>query len=131
MPQWLETIVTLGGGAVLLRIADLIGQYFDNKSGTERKKTPDETELSRLLLDHNQTRYESLVRELEGVKVRVEELMGKVRDLEIENLHLRHLCGLGPDCEIPATRRQLKNMKEKGEITKPAEPQFESVEDEV
>lgn len=115
MEKWIETILTLGGGAILLELSRWIGQAIADKGKRREKLTKDETELSKILLDHNQLRYDAVLKDIQDSRTREGNLEDKVRHLELENLHARHLLGIGPVEPLPMTREIfLKTITERG-----------------
>lgn len=112
MPGWLETIIAVSGGAVGLHLFKLLQELIRAKSRTDGKKVIDETQISRTLLQVNQYRFESVLRELEEVRGVLNRLEKSTRELEIANLHLRHLIGLGPNDIVPETKEDLKKLQE-------------------
>lgn len=110
MPGWLETVIAISGGAIGLHVFNLLQEIIRAKSRTDEKKVIDETEISRTLLQVNQDRFDSVLRELEEVKGIVNRLEKKTRELEIVNLHLRHLIGLGPNEEVPDSKKDLARL---------------------
>lgn len=116
MPDWtgiFEALATFGGGALSLKVFDLISEKMRAKAGQEEKKVVDETQISTALLEINQSRFESVIQELHEVKTKIESLEVKVMELKIENLHLRHLLRIGPTSPIPSTREQLEILQDK------------------
>ena len=98
----------LGVGMILVEIVKSFSQALQGKQSNADKKTGDETELSRLLLDINQKRFENAILELQATKAKLDQIEERLTIQYRENVHLRHLLGLGTNDPVTATIDDLR-----------------------
>lgn len=71
------------------------------------KETVDKTDFTRILVDQNNTRYDTVLVELREARDKLDAAIEQLTSQKMENLHLRHLLGLGPEDDLPSTRKEM------------------------
>jgi hypothetical protein len=72
-----------------------------------QKKTLDETDYTKLLVEQNTARHDQIRQDLIDARNKLDEALAHLHETRIENLHLRHLLGLGPDSPLPHSKEEM------------------------